>query len=117
MTSTTRSASALRKRDFRDLDLGERLAMTVEFADALFRLIAEDENLLVLGLAQHRSGDAGAAHGRRSDAHALAAARQHDSVEGDVRSGLAGQQVATNDVAFGDLILLAAGLDDRVHDL
>ena len=43
--------------------------------------------------------------------------RQDDSVERDVRPDLAGYQVATDDVALGDFILLAAGFDDRVHDL
>src|SRR5580698_7278079 len=44
------SSMPLGQRDFVDPDLRKRLAMSVEFADALFRLIAEDEDLFVFGL-------------------------------------------------------------------
>src|ERR1700742_3541395 len=63
----------LGERDLGDFYFGERLAVAVELADALLRLIAEDENFLVFRLAQNRPGDRSSAQGRGADRYVVAA--------------------------------------------
>src|ERR1700722_10147591 len=115
-TSSTGPALPLRERDLGDLDFGERLAVAVGLANALFRLIAEDEDLLVFGLAQNGSGNGSSAQGGAADRDVVAVGGEDDLVEGNVGANLARDQIAADDVALGDSVLLAAGFDDRVHD-
>ena len=91
--------------------------MAVELTDALLRLVAENQDLLVLGLAQNGSGNRGAAHRRVADGDVVVAGREHHTIEGNVGADLAGDQIAADNVAFGDSVLLAVGLNDRVHNL
>jgi len=91
--------------------------VAVEFSDALLRLVAENQDLLVLGLAQNGSGNRGAAHRGVAHGDIIVTRRKHDAIEGNVGTDLAGDQVAADNVAFGDPVLLAVGLDDRVHNL
>jgi len=107
----------LRQADLRDLDFRETLAVSGQFADALLGLVLEDENLLVFALAQDRAGHAGVGNRRGAERDGVAAlAAQDDLVEGDLLSDFALEEIARNNVALGDLILLTASLDDRVHN-
>jgi len=52
-SSSEADANPLGELDLLDADLGEVLTMAHELADALFRLVLENEDLLVFGLAQY----------------------------------------------------------------
>ena len=54
---------------------------------------------------------------RGADGDVIVACREHDTIESNVGTDLGGDQIATDDVAFGDSVLLAVGLNDRVHNL
>jgi hypothetical protein len=91
--------------------------VAVELADALLRFIAEDQDLFILRLPQNRSRNAGAVERRSADLYGVAASGQNDPIEGNVGTDLARDQIAADNVAFGNLVLLAAGFNDRVHNL
>jgi len=90
-----------------------------QFANPLLGFVLEDQDFLVFSLAHHPTVDARAADrwGTNGNATFLAASRHDDGIKGNLRSHLALQGVAPNDVALGDFKLLAARLDDRVHNL
>ena len=68
---------ALGERDFGNLDFRVRLAMAVELADALLRLVVEDENFLGLGLAKDRSRNGGAVERRGPNLQRVIAAGEN----------------------------------------
>ncbi len=90
--------------------------MAVEFTDALLRLVAEHEDLLVLGLPEDRTRDARARDERGADLDLATGAREHDPVERNVTAGVCVNEIGSYDIALGDAQLLAAGLNDRVHN-
>ncbi len=91
--------------------------MAVELANALLRFVAEDENLLVFLLRQDGAAHGGAGNGRRTDLHALAFAGEDHMIKSHFRANFALNEIASENIAFGDAVLLAARLDNRVHNL
>jgi hypothetical protein len=106
----------LRKPDFRDLYFGVGLAMAAQFSHALLRLIAKDQDFLVLSLPQHGPGNRSPLQGRCPDAYGVARPSEYYPVKGHLSAGLRRNQIAADGIAFGDSILLAARLNDRVHN-
>jgi hypothetical protein len=105
-----------RQRDFFDPDFRETLAVADELADALLGLVLEDEDLLVFGLAQDGPRDDGAADDRCADAYRAPIRAQDHAIEGNRGADFLVDEVGADDVAFGNAQLLAAGLNDRVHN-
>src|SRR6201996_9579733 len=98
--------------DVGDAQNGQLLAMTLLTAIILPALLLEDDDLVGASLFEHGRGDGGASHDGRAD---LVTDHQN-LVE---RNGLAGftrELFDADDVVGGNLILLAAGLDDCEHD-
>src|ERR1700736_534359 len=104
------SEGVLRERDLVDPDFREPLAVAVQLAHALLRLVPEDEDLLVLGLAQHRAGDRGAAHDGGPDRDVVAVGGQDDAIEGHRGADFGFDEIGADDIAFRHTELLAAGL-------
>src|ERR1700737_2755826 len=103
------------ERDLFNPQLGDRLTVTVLFANALLGLVTEGQDLGVLGLAQDAGRYFCLAHQRRTDDELLAVVSEHDAVEDDLRIGFAGKRVKAKNVAFLYLILLSVGLDNGVY--
>jgi hypothetical protein len=104
--------------DFGNANVGVRLAMARELADALLWLVVKDEYLLIAPTPQDRPSDGCIGNDGRADLWLPfpVSAREDDAIEGNLRSGLAGY-VAVDNVALGDTILFAAGFNYRVHGL
>src|SRR3954451_19668079 len=107
-----RSRRAGSDRDVGDLDLGVLLAVTLALLVAGLVLVLLDDYLGPLGGAQHLDGHAGLVEAGRGDR--LAVDRHHDGQRQRVADGRIGL-VDLDDVAHGNLLLLAASAHDRVH--
>ena len=76
----------------------------------------QDVDLGTLLLAEDLGGDGGLRQIGGGGGHRVAV-HQHEGDEVDLVTDLAGEPVHNHDVADGDLLLTAAGLDDRVDHL
>src|SRR6266511_1933067 len=110
-----RGAAAVLRADLGDQDLGERLPVAALLRPA-FLLLAEVDDLLVLGLADDLALDCGAADGRAADL-GLALAADEEHVELELAADVADDLLDLEPVALRDAVLLAAGPNHRVHRL
>src|SRR4051794_13774267 len=94
-----------------DLDLGVLLAVTLALLVAGLVLVLLDDDLGPLGGAEHLDGHAGLVEAGRGDR--VAVDRHHDGQRQRVADGRIGL-VDLDDVAHGNLLLLAASAHDRV---
>src|SRR5664279_3795254 len=101
-------------RDPGDLDLRERLAMALPLVVAGLVLELVDDDLRALGVGHDLSRHRHLLQGfqRCGDRRAI---DEQDSGKRDGSAGFALELLDLDDVTLGDLVLLAAGLDDRVH--
>src|SRR5690348_15315635 len=95
-----------------DLHLGVLLTVTLALLVTGLVLVLLDDDLRALGATEDLSGDGGLVQTRRGY---LLAVHEHDDREGHRRALVAGDEVDLDDVADGNLLLLAASLHDRVH--
>jgi hypothetical protein len=92
------------------------LAVAVAPAMVLAALLLEDDDLRPAALLDDLGGHRGTRYMGRADGCGLALAHHQHLLEGHCGTGLAGQLLDHDDLILGDFILLAAGLDDCVHD-
>src|SRR5579863_5398694 len=111
----TTEMPGLGKGDLLNPQFGDRLAMTVTPPDALFRLVAERDDLRSFALAHDGRADARLADGRPTDDQFLAVVREQHAVEDDGRVDVAVDVIEAQDVAFADFELAAMSFDDGVH--
>ena len=107
-------ASARRSLDLDDLKLGQLLTMTLETTIALTLVELEDQLLLALELLDDLSGNLGLGQlgGIGDD---LLAVVEEDDREGDLVALFALDLLDGDDIVGGDLVLLAARVNDCVH--
>ena len=105
-----------RPLDGGDLDGRQLSAVALALAEAGLVLELEDVDLGALLVADDLSGDGGLGQVGGRGGH-LVAIHQHDGSEGDLVADLTSKLVDNHDVADGDLLLTAAGFDDRVDHL
>src|SRR4051794_2441192 len=100
--------------DTGDPHLGQRLAMPLTLVGTRLVLELVDHDLRALGVGDHFTGHRHLRQicGRRGD---RAAIDDQNGRQSHGSAGLAVELLDLDDVAFGNLVLLAAGLDDRVH--
>src|SRR5688500_356692 len=100
--------------DAGDLDARQRLTVPLPLVVAGLVLELVDPDLRTLGvlgdLAGHRHAGK---HGRIG--HQVVTVDEEHRGEGQGVTGRTGELLDLDDVALGNLVLLAAGLDDRVH--
>src|ERR1700753_1125128 len=82
----------------------------------LAALLLEGDDLLALALLDDLGGHGGALDQRRAMLRRVAAQHQ-DFAQGDRAAGVADQLFDLQDVVLGHFVLLAAGADNREHDL
>src|SRR6185437_7442114 len=96
------------------LHLGQRLAVTLALVVAGLVLELVDPDLGTLGVRDNLSGHRGA--GKRSRVgDEIVAVDQQDRRQLQRVSGRTLELLDLDHIALGDFVLLAAGLDDRVH--
>src|SRR4029079_12251964 len=100
--------------DAGDLHLGQRLAVTLALVVAGLVLELVDPDLRTLGVRDDLSGHRSAGKLRRVGDEIFAVDKQHRRKRQGV-ARLARELLDLDHIALGDLVLLAAGLDDRVH--
>src|SRR5581483_4927158 len=108
----------LRPGDLVDDEPGVVLAVAGPLAVAHLRLVLEDDHLLAFGVrVGHRRADHGAGDQGRADDGGLVVVDREHLVELDLRARLARarQLLDEHGVADPDLVLLPAGLHDRVR--
>src|SRR5579859_1239506 len=108
-SSETRRSGA---GDVGDAQNGQLLAMTLLTAIILPALLLEDDDLVGTSLFEHGRGDGGAGH----DGRANLVTDHQNLIERDGLAGFTRELFDADDVVGGNLILLAAGLDDCEHD-
>src|SRR6185312_302525 len=96
------------------LDLGQRLPMTLALVVTGLVLELVDPDLRALGVGDELTGDRHLGELRRVG-HQVVTVDEKYRGEGHRVARLTGQLLNLDDVTLGDLVLLAAGLDDRVH--
>src|SRR3954452_7677331 len=99
-------------RDVGDLDLGVLLAVTLALLVAGLVLVLLDHDLRTLGGAEHLDGHDGLVE--PGGGHRVAVDGHHDGQGERLADGHVGL-VDLDDVAHGNLLLLAASAHDRVH--
>ena len=97
-----------------DEDFGKALAVAKKFANALLRLIFENQNLGVAILAQDRAGDFGTCDSGCTYDDSAVVTQQHNVVERNRALDLGIDGIATDDVTCGNAVLLAVGLNDGI---
>src|SRR5512133_1769635 len=96
-----------------DQDLGVGLTVTALLGPALL-LLAEVDDLLVPALSDDLALDRRAADHRRTDL-GRALTPEHQHVEVHLAANVALELLDLESIALGHAVLLAAGLDHRVH--
>src|SRR6187551_971351 len=89
--------------------------MTLALLIVLAPLHLEDANLVVSTVRDHRGDDRSTGNQRRTYRHFRTVADGQHLVERDVVADLDLERLDLDLFAGGNAILLAAGLDDRVH--
>ena len=89
--------------------------MTLSLLVVLTAPHLEDTHLVVAALRQHGGRDAGARYPRRADLQLCAGAHGQHAVDDDLLTDLSRDLLDLELLARDDLVLLAAGFDDRVH--
>src|SRR5580698_10247177 len=102
--------------DGSDLDLGVLLAVTLPHPVAGLVLVLQDVDLRGLDLGDDLAGELDALEDPRVGGDQVTIDHEQ-GLELDGGAGLADDPVDLDDVADGNLVLPAAALDDRVHDL
>src|SRR6185503_1092167 len=108
------AARLLPAGDAGHLDAGQRLTMTLALVVPGLVLELVDPVLRSLGVLDQLAGDGEAGQLGRVGDERVAVDEQHRG-QGDGVAGRADQLLDLDHVALGDPVLLAAGLDDRVH--
>ncbi len=85
-------------------------------AVVLTAALLEDLDLLVLADVQHVGGHRRAIDSRSADQRVAFAADHQHFVKRDHIAGFRAELLNAQDVAFGDAVLLTAGLDHCIHD-
>lgn len=75
----------------------------------------EDPHLVAQAVRQHLGFDRHARKHRRADLQVCTVADGQNLVDHDLLSDLGGDLLNPDSLPGGDLVLLAAGLDDRIH--
>src|SRR5262245_60514451 len=101
-------------RDAGDLDLGQRLTVPLPLVVPGLALELVDADLRSLDVPDQLGRDRGSGQFGRTGYQGVAIDEEHRR-ELDGVAGLAGELLHLEHVALGDPVLLAAGLDDRVH--
>src|ERR1041385_993454 len=102
-------------RDPGDLHFREVLPVTLLLVIVLAAAMLDDADLVAAAVRHDLGGDLAALDQRRAHGLLVAVGDQQHFLEGDGRADIAGQALDLEDVAGGDLVLLATGLDDGVH--
>lgn len=105
----------LRERDLLNPEFGDGLAVAVPGPHSLLRLIAEGHDFGGEALADDARANGGVLHERAADHEVFAVVREHDAVEDHFRSGIAGDAIEAENLAFLNLEMTAIGFDDGVH--
>src|SRR5919197_1429894 len=100
--------------DLRDLDSGQVLTMPRAALVAALGLELEHAQLLAADVLDDLRADADLLQAVGVEDRVLGA--EQDGLEVDAGTGLAGQALHQERLALLDAVLLAAGLDDRVHE-
>src|SRR6185503_12299494 len=95
-------------------DLGQRLAVTLALVVAGLVLELVNPDLRTLGVGDHLGGHRDAGQLRRVGDEVVAVDQENRGQRQRV-ARRTGELLDLDHVALGDLVLLAAGLDDRVH--
>src|SRR6185312_8812888 len=98
-----------------DLELGVVLPMSLVLLVVLATTHLEDLHLVAAAVRDHRRRDARAGDDGLAEAHAVALADQQHLVEHDARADFGGELLDLEFLAGRNLVLLAAGLDHRIH--
>src|ERR1700733_746119 len=101
-------------RDAGHLDAGQRLTVTLALVVSGLVLELVDPDLRTLGVLGDLAGHRHAGKLGRLG-HQVVTVDEENRGEGQSVAGRTDELLDLDDVALGNLVLLAAGLDDRVH--
>lgn len=89
--------------------------MALLAAVVLLGLVLKDDDLLALAVLDDLSLHRGALYNGSAEGSLVPVQDSQDLVKGHLVPGLVGQLLDEEGIALGHLVLLAAGLDNRVH--